>query len=94
MTLCAADFASHDIRIRAEVGGVHESLRFTITTPDGTGTKTENVETYDSHQFWATTPGTYTITAQLYSEPNLGGTLCDEFTLNFVIVDASVCGPS
>jgi len=89
--LCAADFLDSDVQIRAAVGGEHESLQFTITTPDGTNTKTENRETYDSRNFWATTPGTYTINAKLYKDGNLGGDLCDELTLTFTIEDASVC---
>ena len=35
----------------------------------------------------------YTINATLWSEPNLGGTLCHEYTLNFNIEDPSVCAP-
>jgi len=89
--LCAADFLDSDVRIRADVGGDHESLQFTITTPEGTDTKTENRETYDSNNFWATLPGTYTINAKLYSEDNLRGTLCGELTLTFTVEAASDC---
>ena len=74
------------------VEGEHESLFFTIETPNSTVSNTENYETYDSRRFWATYPGTYTITAQLYSEGNLSGILCDEMTLTFVIEDcADIC---
>ena len=87
--ICASDYADHDVRIRALVSGSHQSLRFTITTPTENISNIENVETYDSDQFWASTPGVYTIVAQLYSEDRLGGTLCDEQTYSFVVSD---CG--
>ena len=66
-SLCASDYDNHDVRIRANVSGTHQSLQFTITTPNGVITNTENAFTYDSDQFWANIPGTYTILAQLYS---------------------------
>ncbi|MDA8692773.1 T9SS type A sorting domain-containing protein [Saprospiraceae bacterium] len=90
---CTADFASSDVKLRALVSGTHESLFFTYDTPNGSFTKTENVETYDTGNFWATYPGTYTVTAELYSEPNLQGTLCDVQTITFVIEDAAICDP-
>ena len=82
---CSTQFANSQIRIRANENGTHESLLFTISTPSTNGTNKEEFETYDSFAFSATTPGTYTITAQLYSQPNLGGTLCDQETISFVI---------
>ena len=84
-TFCSTDFANSQIRIRANENGSHESLLFTITTPQVNGTNKEEFETYDSFAFDATTPGTYTVMAQLYSAPNLGGSLCDQQTISFVV---------
>ena len=90
-TYCETQFTS-DIRIRALVGGDHESLEFTINGPNGLELiNTENFVTYDSKLFWAS-PGTYTINAKLYKEENLEGTLCDEQTITLVIKET--CGAS
>jgi len=89
-TLCTSDYLISDVSIRANVTGSHESLKYTISTPQGTVTNTENQETYDSHYFRADHPGTYTITAQLYSDNNLGGILCDEMTVSFEVHDCQV----
>ena len=81
-TFCTSDF-SGNFRIRALVGGNHESLRFTITGPDNK-TNTENLLTYDSRNI-NVHAGTYTVNAELYSEVDLGGELCDEMTISFTI---------
>ncbi len=86
-SFCESDF-SNDIRIRALVNGNHESLSFHITGPGGTWTNTENQLTYDSKQFWAT-PGTYHISAKLYSGNDLSGQLCDETGISFTVEDCS-----
>ena len=67
-------------------------MRFTITTPDGSWTTNENAETYDSRGFWATTPGTYTISAVLYSEDGQRGDQCDTRTETFTIRDCNTGG--
>ena len=89
---CADQFTARDIRIRANVSGTHQSMRFTITTPDGSWTTNENAETYDSRGFWATTPGTYTISAVLYSEDGQRGDQCDTRTETFTIRDCNTGG--
>ena len=90
-TFCSTDFAARDISVRSIQSGAHESLRFTITRPDGTQTNNENVLPYDSKGFWATRAGTYRVVAQLYSEDNQRGELCDTYTATFTVRD---CGPS
>ena len=90
-TFCTTDFAARDISVRSTQTGAHESLRFTITRPDGTQTNNENVLPYDSKGFWATRAGTYRVVAQLYSEDNQRGELCDTYTATFTVRD---CGPS
>ncbi len=87
-TFCESDF-TQDIRIRALVSGSHESLVFTISG-GADQYNVENQETYDSKQFWAN-PGSYTITAQLYSGDDGSGTLCDERTLTIHVDD---CKPA
>ena len=89
-TFCNTDFTARDITITANVSGAHESLRFSITRPDGSQTNNENHLPYDSRNFWATAEGTYTITATLYSDANLGGTVCDSYTATFE-VDSRHC---
>ncbi len=91
MVLCAADFQDSEVNITANAQGGHESLVFTIVSPDGTVTNTENFVTYDSRRFWSRTPGNYTINARLYSEDNSNGELCDELTLSYVVESPSVC---
>jgi len=86
---CHDKFAGGDISIRAHVTGSHQSMKFTIQTPQGTWTNTENHETYDSKYFWATAPGTYRVTAKLYSHDHLGGTECDSETVTFTIKDCN-----
>ncbi len=34
---------------------------------------------------WSPAAGTYTVTVKIYSQDNLGGVLCDEFTISFTI---------
>ena len=89
---CSTQFAARDIRIRANVSGTHQSMRFTITTPDGSWTTNENAETYDSKGFWATSPGTYTITAVLYSQDGQSGDQCDTRTERFTIRNCAAGG--
>ena len=87
---CTDRFTSRDIRIRANVSGTHQSMRFVIETPDGTWTTNENAETYDSRGFWATSSGTYRITATLYSEDGQRGEMCDTRTETFVVEACNV----
>ena len=91
MATCSSDY-SQDIRIRANVSGSHQSLKFNITGPGVSVNNTENQVTYDSNQFW-TNPGTYTINAKLYSEDGANGTLCDERTMTFIVEDCSAPTP-
>ena len=93
--LCGIDFLNSNARMRANVSGSHESARFMVSAPNGAYESISNVEEflpYDSASFPADIPGTYTVTVQLYSEPMLGGTMCDQLTLTFEIEDASICG--
>ena len=86
---CESDF-DRDIRIRATATGSHESLVFTITGAVNQS-NLENHVTYDSHQFWAN-PGTYTITAELYSDADAGGNLCDTRTVTFTVEECQYKG--
>jgi hypothetical protein len=64
-----------------------ESAKFTVTGPTG-GSNTENAEPYNhpsSGTAWSPAAGDYTVTVKLYSQDNLGGLLCDEFTISFTI---------
>ena len=89
---CGADFAGSGVRIRADVTGNHDSATFIISTPSGSPvTNVENFLPYDSPEFSATEAGTYTINVQLYSGPNLTGTMCDQLTISFEIEAAADC---
>jgi hypothetical protein len=88
-TYCGSDYSTSWTRVRVGATGDHQSVLITVTGPAGTVSKTENLETYDSDWIWAAYAGTYTVTAKLYSEDNLGGMACDERTISFTVVDCN-----
>jgi len=76
-----------DYNLEAVVTAGSESAQFTVTGPTG-GSNTENTEPYNypgGTAPWSPAPGSYTVTVKIYSQDNLGGTLCDEFTIAFTI---------
>ena len=88
--LCGDDYSTQWSRVRVSASGDHESMHITVSGPGGTASNIENLETYDSDWFWAEYDGTYTVTAELYSQDHLGGELCDSQTITFT-VDDSAC---
>jgi hypothetical protein len=74
--------------IEALVTGSAESVKFTLTGPVSS-TVTENLVPYHvaaTGGSMTLTPGSYNLKAQLYSQDNAQGTLCNETTITFNIV--------
>jgi hypothetical protein len=79
---------SGNYNLEAVVTAGSQSAEFTVTGPTS-GSNTENAEPYNhpsSGTAWTPAPGSYTVTVKIYSQDNLGGVLCDEYTISFTIL--------
>ncbi|MBC7774237.1 MAG: hypothetical protein H7246_02265, partial [Phycisphaerae bacterium] len=71
--------------LEAVVTAGSQSAEFTVTGPTS-GSNTENTEPYNhpgGNTPWSPAAGSYTVTVKIYSQDNLGGVQCDEFTISF-----------
>jgi len=91
MILCASSFIDHQVHIEALTADVTGSILFSIETPDGFFTNLANDTKDSSLRFGSRAPGNYRVSVKLYSEANLGGSLCDEMVLHYVVEAYADC---
>ncbi len=80
----------------AATTGAVGSIKFTVTGPTAS-TIIENSAPYNTPATgggaWTGVPGNYTLNAKLYSASGATGSMCDEVTVNFTIIDNSCSCP-